>query len=106
MSSTVAAAPPTTQDQAAKDLVDSTDALVDETEAKMSPAEKRDFDRKVEASANAEMQAKAQKCGTELTFTTEPKIEERHVYVKAGATPEQMACIRAELPFVQADPNH
>ena len=98
------AAPLTDQDKAAQDFVDAVDRLIEVEEARMSPAEKRKFDRDVQASAYAEMQSVAKGCGTSLRITSEPKIEDRHVYVQAGSTQEQLACVRARLPFVEADP--
>lgn len=100
----VMAAPPASNDDAAKDLVDAAAALADEAEAGMFPAEKDEFDRKVQESAYAEMEAVAHKCGTKLHFTTERKIEDRRVYAHVEATKEQIACVRAELPFVEPEP--
>jgi hypothetical protein len=94
------ASPP--QSKITREDVEAIDRAVEITLDEMSPDERQAFYRKVEINVVSEIKSAALACGTTVTFTDEPRFEDRSVLITPSATPEQIACVRARYPFAKS----
>lgn len=87
---------------AAEDVVAEADAAAAEMraeEAGMTPAQREERDRAVEAGLRRSLDEDAARCGTAASFSGPPHGEESIVVIRASATPAQIACIQDGYPF-------
>ena len=85
----------------AEDLARDVDAAADAVIGKMSPSDRATFEEQVAIRVVAEMQAVAQRCGTSLIFSAEPRFQDRKVWVAPASSDQQIACVRKSYPFVE-----